>query len=270
MCAACSNARSSVSKAWKGEPGDKRNTKYALSAAGGTALAPGLGTAAGPVAYYYYRQSETGKRKRRESVARKKKPVSKSGALMPVKGIARAGGRFRRGAENAAVGAAGGVGRIWRYGRNNAMPLVIGGSIGAGGATAYQQTKSRRSDMSKSARDEYLVSRFGKGLPSALRSWARAGSKGMAPGGAYGAVRVGSNQVGRRGAQYATQNISRPLGPMDMRTYRGGGMRAASLGGAGKLGVQSGAKARGAAARQKRGVLVASRRPGQPGRPVLP
>lgn len=57
-------------------------------------------------------------------------------------------GRFRRAFEDGAVRFAGGAGRAVRYGRDNAMPLVLGASISGGAATAYQQTKDRR--MSKS------------------------------------------------------------------------------------------------------------------------
>jgi hypothetical protein len=301
--------------AWKGEEGDKRNTKYLAAGATGAALggasinaipaqrriaraayaasgqastraiyrgagpreATRIGMAAGKATPGY----KASQRLRGGlgvagaaagvglyALHRRKKNVSKSGALMPVAAAARGG--FRRKAERMALGAAAGAGRGFRYARNNAMPLVVGGSIGAGGATAYQQTSNRRSNMAKSARDEYLVSRFGKGVPSALRSWVKAGSTGRAPGGAYGAVRAGSNTIGRKGSAYASQNMTNPIGPMAVREFRGGGARAAGLGGRGKLGVESGAAARGAAARKKRGQLVAARRPGQPGRPVLP
>jgi hypothetical protein len=301
--------------AWKGEDGDKRNTKYVAAGAAGAALG-GASINAFPTqrritraanarsareaarASYTgagFRESmrigmaarretpgyKAGQRLRRGlgvagaaagtglyALHRRNKDVSKSGALMPVSAAARGG--FRRKAEKLAIGAAAGAGRGFRYARNNAMPLVVGGSIGAGGATAYQQTKNRRSDMSKSARDAYLVARFGKGVPSAIRSWVNAGSKGMAPGGAYGAVRAGANTIGRGGSAYATRNMTNPVGPMAVREFRRGGPRAASLGGSGRLGVESGAAARGAAARKKRGQLVATRRPGQSGRPVLP
>lgn len=66
------------------------------------------------------------------------------GVLMPVKGAARAGGRFRRKAEDAAVGAAMGAGRGFRYVRDNAMPLTLGATVGGGAATAYQQSRARR------------------------------------------------------------------------------------------------------------------------------
>jgi hypothetical protein len=91
------------------------------------------------------------------------------GLLMPIKGAARSGGRFRRKAEDTMLGAAMGAGRGFRYARNNAMPLVVGGSIGGGAATAYQQTRSRRSEVGKSAKDTYLISRFGKGYVSVSR-----------------------------------------------------------------------------------------------------
>lgn len=53
-----------VEKAWKGEPGDKRNTKYAA--------AWGLGPVPG-VAYTIYRQGATSKANRKRSIALKKK-----------------------------------------------------------------------------------------------------------------------------------------------------------------------------------------------------
>lgn len=80
---------------------------------------------------------------------------------------ARAAGRLvRMKADDAVMGAARGAGRATRFASANAMPLLVGGSIGAGGATAYQQTKNRRSGMSKSAKDAYLVARYGKSFVS--------------------------------------------------------------------------------------------------------
>lgn len=110
---------------------------------------------------------------------------------------AKAAGRLARiKADDAALGAARGAGRAFRYGRNNAMPLVLGASVGGGAATAYQQTKERR--MSKSylaARGERAVV---KGLPSVLRQMSRK-SPGMykAPGATYAGQRVAASQVGR-------------------------------------------------------------------------
>ena len=70
-----------------------------------------------------------------------------AGALARMASQAGKKGRFRRMLEDGAVRAAGGAGRAVRYGRDNAMPLVVGASVGGGAATAYQQTKDRR--MSK-------------------------------------------------------------------------------------------------------------------------
>jgi hypothetical protein len=71
-----------------------------------------------------------------------------AGALIRMGTQAGKKSRFRRMLEDGAVRGAAGAGRAVRYGRDNAMPLVLGASVGGGAATAYQQTKDRR--MSKS------------------------------------------------------------------------------------------------------------------------
>lgn len=70
---------SEIEKGWKGEPGDKRNTKYAGAAAAGLPLAGPIGSAAGVAGYAMYRNmSETGKKRRAMSIKAKKQKLSKS------------------------------------------------------------------------------------------------------------------------------------------------------------------------------------------------
>ena len=65
-----------VEKAWKGEPGDKRNTKYAAWAAAGLPFIP-LGAAA-PIGYGIYRNTDTGRKNRNKSIRRAKSKVKKN------------------------------------------------------------------------------------------------------------------------------------------------------------------------------------------------
>lgn len=83
---------------------------------------------------------------------------------------AKAAGRLARiKADDAALGAARGAGRAFRYGRNNAMPLVLGASVGGGAATAYQQMSDRRK-MSKADNEyAYVMARLTKSYVSVSR-----------------------------------------------------------------------------------------------------
>lgn len=191
-----------------------------------------------------------------------------AGALVRMATQAGKKSRFRRMLEDGAVRGAAGAGRAARYGRDNAMPLLVGASVGGGAATAYQQTKSRREGAMYKSDSEYayVTERLSKRLPSALRAFRAAGGGGRTPGGAYGANRVTANTVGRQGRAAAERNWDSQFGPGMLSRSR----RAGATAGTGKLGVESGAASRGAAARKKRGQLVAARKPGQPGQRVLP
>lgn len=62
-----------IKKAWKGEPGDKRNSKYALAALSGTVV-PGMGNITVPLGYGIYRnKNRDGMRRREISIANSKK-----------------------------------------------------------------------------------------------------------------------------------------------------------------------------------------------------
>ena len=64
---------SRIEKGWKGEPGDKRNSKYALAMLSGSVV-PGLGNVVVPVGYGMYRNmDEDGRRRREISIANSKK-----------------------------------------------------------------------------------------------------------------------------------------------------------------------------------------------------
>lgn len=67
-----SKSLSGIAKAWKGEPGDKRNTKYAAAALGGSVVLPGLGTIVAPGAYAVYRAQPGAQQKREASMRRAK------------------------------------------------------------------------------------------------------------------------------------------------------------------------------------------------------
>lgn len=65
--------KSRIKKAWKGEPGDKRNSKYALAALSGSVV-PGVGSVVVPVGYGMYRSMDKdGMRRREISIANSKK-----------------------------------------------------------------------------------------------------------------------------------------------------------------------------------------------------
>ena len=65
-----------LEKAWKGEPGDKRNTKYAASSLVGGAIVPGVGNVLGPVGYGMYRSGEESEARRKESIKRRKAAIA--------------------------------------------------------------------------------------------------------------------------------------------------------------------------------------------------
>lgn len=67
-----------VAKAWRGERGDKRNTKYAASVVGGGAVVPVLGAPVGGLVYHKYRQSEQSKKARATAIKAKKHKVKKA------------------------------------------------------------------------------------------------------------------------------------------------------------------------------------------------
>jgi hypothetical protein len=66
----------SLEKAWKGEPGDKRNTKYAASSVIGGIAAPGVGAVIGPVGYGIYRSGEESEIRRNASIKRRKAAIA--------------------------------------------------------------------------------------------------------------------------------------------------------------------------------------------------
>ena len=65
-----------LEKAWKGEPGDKRNTKYAASSLVAGAVVPGIGNVLGPVRYGMYRSGEESEARRKESIKRRKAAIA--------------------------------------------------------------------------------------------------------------------------------------------------------------------------------------------------
>ena len=65
-----------LEKAWKGEPGDKRNTKYAASSLIGGVAVPAVGAALGPLAYGIYRSGEESETRRKASIKRRKAEIA--------------------------------------------------------------------------------------------------------------------------------------------------------------------------------------------------
>lgn len=65
-----------LEKAWKGEPGDKRNTKYATSSLVGGVVVPGIGAALGPIGYGMYRSGEESEIRRNASIKRRKAAIA--------------------------------------------------------------------------------------------------------------------------------------------------------------------------------------------------
>lgn len=182
-----------VEKGWKGEPGDKRNTKYAAS----TMVAFPVGT----IGYAAYRQSKTSKRNRAESIAEKKRskkihkaefePTGRRGDKRNTKyaaaafggslagaALGPAAGRKASGMTKEQVGSKSGValerylagdpkgakkvmrsGKMGRYVRVSRAGKWVGAGAGAASYAAYRQSKSGKENR----KDSIRAKKHGKG-----------------------------------------------------------------------------------------------------------
>lgn len=176
--------------------------RRALKAGGLTALA-GVPVTAGALAGV----AAIGAKRDRDYKKKKKANVEKSLGLfarpMTMRRAKAAGRLARIKTDDAAVGAARGAGRATRYMNANAMPLLVGGSIGGGATMAGMQMSERRKRMSKSdTKHAYVTGRLSKGLASALRPKTRAGKLVPAMRNPAVRARVDANIQGRAAGSY--------------------------------------------------------------------
>lgn len=156
-----------LSKAWKGEPGDKRNTKYASAALVGSVV-PGIGTAAGPVGYAFYRHlNEDGKRRRKMSVAERKRILAEERREHEAKvGKAMSPGKLlalRSAANRGTSGASAQVRRDGDYARNRLSAYRVGASSPVGSAAPGVQASFRSAATSSASRSKYAAANAGEG-----------------------------------------------------------------------------------------------------------